>query len=47
MPNVGDNCEGCGLNDLRETRVNGRTRVDVPEDYMAEHLGPPQRSLRR
>lgn len=45
MPNLSDNCKGCGPNDLRETRVSGRTSVEVPEDYLAEYLGPPQSQL--
>ena len=39
MPDNAENCTTCGPNGLKFSRHNGRGRIDVPQDFLADKLG--------
>ncbi|MCC7509102.1 MAG: hypothetical protein IT464_06980 [Planctomycetes bacterium] len=39
MPDNAENCTTCGPNGLKFSRHNGRGRIEVPQDFLAETLG--------
>jgi hypothetical protein len=40
-----ENCDTCGPGDLKVERVNGRNRVMVPDNFMADKLGSPDQQV--
>jgi hypothetical protein len=40
-----ENCDTCGPGDLKVERVNGRNRVMVPDNFMADKLGSPEQQV--
>ncbi len=39
MPDNAENCTTCGPNGLKFSRHNGRGRIEVPQDFLADKLG--------